>query len=69
MVSYYCSSQVGVRKAFDTRNINNIAFDISPTESSNDNSITNGNTFLNPYINGFRYNAYFDEIGNFNEIN
>ncbi len=48
MVSYYCSSQVGVRKAFDTRNINNIAFDISPTESSNDNSIINGNTFLTP---------------------
>ena len=62
MVSYYCSSQVGVRNAFDTRNINNITFDISPIESNNDNSIINGNPFLTPLINGFRYNAYLDEI-------
>ncbi len=62
MVSYYCSSQVGVRNAFDTRNINNITFDVSPTESNNDNSVINGNPFLTPLINGFRYNAYLDEI-------
>ena len=57
-----CFSQVGVRNAFDTRNLYNISFDAKSSESENDDSIIKSNPYLTPLIDGFRYNAYLDKI-------
>lgn len=57
-----CFSQVGVRNAFDTRNLYSISFDAKSSESENDDSIIKSNPYLTPLIDGFRYNAYLDKI-------
>ena len=62
--SYNCSGQVGVRNAFDNRDIYSLNFYSNSNESNSDDSIINGNPYLTPLIDGFRYNAYKDEIVN-----
>ena len=53
-----CFSQVGVRNAFDNRDIYNINFNIGSNESSSEDLLIKSNPYLTPLINGFRYNAY-----------
>ena len=62
--SYNCSGQVGVRNAFDNRDIYSLNFYSNSNESNNEDSIINGNPYLTPLIDGFRYNAYRDKIVN-----
>ena len=57
-----CFSQVGVRNAFDNRDIYNINFNIGSNESSSEDLLIKSNPYLTPLINGFRYNAYQDKI-------
>ena len=62
--SYNCSGQVGVRNAFDNRDIYSLNFYSNSNESNNEESIINSNPYLTPLIDGFRYNAYRDKIVN-----
>ncbi len=62
MLSCVCFSQVGVRNAFDNRDIYNYNFDMSSNESSADDLLLESNPYFTPLINGFRYNAYQDKI-------
>ena len=62
MLYYNCFSQVGVRNAFDNRDIYNINFNIGSNESSSEDLLIKSNPYLTPLINGFRYNAYQDKI-------
>ena len=62
MLYYNCFGQVGVRNAFDNRDIYNINFKIGSNESSSEDLLIKNNPYLTHLINGYRYNAYLDKI-------